>query len=533
MQSKVALRRRWLWLALGLLALGCAASAVVLAEPRHVPAIPQPPVYAGLQAPAPTPPLPAYYTATLQVDPLRFCPGYGLVYTFRFTNTSQSRVVSSLVVRDSLPRRTWFNTDLTTQHISGTIPGYYYQYLDEETDILHRWGEWRGGNIGPGQSVKAAIKLHAYTSYQTGEVLTNVFEFTIDGVPYSLEVPATADRSLCASLPTLTLTFTPTPTHTPSVTPTPTLTHTPTPTLTFTPTPTATATATSTPTPTNTPDYIALPVLLRGWFIPSPTPTSTATPTYTLTPSLTPTATPTLTPSLTPTATPTRTATYTLTPSLTPSNTATRTPTLTPSITATPTNTLTPSITPTPTHTLTPSITPTPTSTLAPGQCREVVINGDAEGYDGWYVVPTTYNAYYSVVQAHSPTRSLRMGIELNGWHPPYETYSIYEQNLLVPGEAEHLTLGLWYYTVSSGGPADTDWAAVLVIVDASGEQHEFMRLHWPDTNMRTWTYVEWGDAALEQFKGQRVMLHLEVFNNGTGGATAMYIDDVSLMACR
>ncbi len=511
MQSKVAFRQRGLWLALGLLILGCAAGAVVLAEPRAAPVAPLPPADAGQQAPAPTPALPSYYTATLQVDPLRFCPGYGLVYTLRFTNTSENRVVANLVVRNDLPQRTWFNTDLTTQHISGTIPGTYYQFFDEETEIWHRWGEWRGQNIGPGQSIVAAIKLHAFTTYQTGEVLTNIFDFRIDGVAYSLAMDATADRGLCASLPTLTTTFTPTPTPT----------------------------ATDTPTPTNTPDYLSLPLLLRGWFIPTPTPTLTWTPTHTVTPSLTPTRThtatrtPKLTPSLTPTATPTRTATFTLTPSLTPSHTATRTSTLTPSITPTSTNTFTPSITPTPTHTLTPSITPTPTATLSPGQCRDVVINGDAESYEGWYVVPTTYNAYYSVVQAHSPTRSLRMGIELNGWHPPYATYSIYEQDLLIPSEADHLTLGLWYYAVSSAGPADTDWASVLVVVDASGVQHEFMRLIYPDTNTRAWTYVEWGDAALLQFRGQNVALHFEVFNNGEGGTTAMYIDDVSLMACR
>jgi len=148
-------------------------------------------------------------------------------------------------------------------------------------------------------------------------------------------------------------------------------------------------------------------------------------------------------------------------------------------------------------------------------------------------VLPSNYAAGYSTVEYHSPIRSLRMGIELYGWHPPYHTYSIFEQPLLIPAEASHLTLGLWYYTVSSGGPADTDWASLSIIVDATGTQYELMRWHYPDTDTREWQYMEWGDAALLSFAGQYVTLHMEVYNNGEGGTTALYVDDVSLLVCR
>ena len=39
--------------------------------------------------------------------------------------------------------------------------------------------------------------------------------------------------------------------------------------------------------------------------------------------------------------------------------------------------------------------------------------------------------------------------------------------------------------------------------------------------------------VSLAQFKGQRVTLHFETYNNGWGGTAAMYVDDVSFMACR
>jgi hypothetical protein len=219
--------------------------------------------------------------------------------------------------------------------------------------------------------------------------------------------------------------------------------------------------------------------------------------------------------------------------------TNTPTNTLTPTVTNTPTNTLTPTVTNTPTNTLTPTVTNTPTNTLtptatmAPGECREMVVNGDASSYAGWYFVPSQYMAAYSQVQAHSPTRSLRTGIELNAVNPGYGTYSAVQQSVLVPSEADTLTLGFWYYTVADGGPSDTDWSMFRIQVLSTGAIHEIFRLSYPGTNTRTWTYYELDEATLAPFKGETIAVHFETYNNGWGGTTAMYIDDVSLMACR
>ena len=38
---------------------------------------------------------------------------------------------------------------------------------------------------------------------------------------------------------------------------------------------------------------------------------------------------------------------------------------------------------------------------------------------------------------------------------------------------------------------------------------------------------------ARRVLKGETIAVHFETYNNGWGGTTAMYIDDVSLMACR
>ncbi len=307
-----------------------------------------------------------------------------------------------------------------------------------------------------------------------------------------------------------------TPTSTDTEEPTPTETPTSTDTVIPTQTETLTATATETVTPTSLPtiDY-NLPLLFKDLFVPSPTPTATATPTETLTPTATPTATETLTPSVTPTAT------------------ATATDTATPTSTATATSTATPTDTATPTATLTPTITPSPTATLAPGECRDLIVNGNAETYEGWTFVPTQYIAGYSLAQYRSAVRSLRSGIEPYGWHPSYGSYSIFEQRILIPAEADTLTLGFWYYAVATGGPGDTDGDILMLLLDETGESFEGERLSYPDSNTRTWTYLEWDESALAPFKGQVVTLHVETYNNGWGGTTALYVDDVSMNACR
>jgi hypothetical protein len=383
----------------------------------------------------------------------------------------------------------------------------------------------------------------------------------------------------------LAVTETPTPTPTETATATPTDTPTPTPTETAT----ATPTDTSTPTPTDTSVPTATPTA-TDTSVPTMTPTNTETiPASTVTPTSTATAThtpggPTLTPTNTtlPTSSPTATytpipATSTPTQTLTPSNTATQTntpaPSNTPTITPTPTQTNTPRyysfpligkdmlqptvyMTPTPIETNTatpvpsatatatraPTNTATPrasaTPTMQPGTCRQLIANGGGEDDAGWVFKTTEFTGGYSSLQAYSGTRSIRTGIESG---IPKYSFSSAEQEVLIPAEATSLTLDFYYYCQATGPSTDNDMDYVLVI-EQDGDRY-FLRpaIYYPETNLRTWVHaifnesssIVGGSRTLGDFRGQRVRVHFETYNNWWGGAAAMYVDDVSFLACR
>ncbi|MBC7233254.1 MAG: DUF11 domain-containing protein [Chloroflexi bacterium] len=216
----------------------------------------------------------------------------------------------------------------------------------------------------------------------------------------------------------------------------------------------------------------------------------------------TPTASPTVLPTLSPTATPT----YTPTPSLT----ATSTPTPSPTVTVFPT------VTPTPTVLISATPTPSPSS-----GCRDLIVNGGFEWDDeGWYIPNTAYPAAYTTAQAHSGQRSMRLGIEIPS-HNVY-SYSTIRQTVPVPAEATDPLLTFWYYPVS--GDTANDLQYVRVEAQDKAEWVLYTR-----SNAQSWTYKSY---PLDGFKGRDVRIYFGVVNDGAGGVTAMYVDDVALLTC-
>ena len=295
---------------------------------------------------------------------------------------------------------------------------------------------------------------------------------------------------------------------------TPTLTDTPTPTATITSTITVTPTETLTPTdtPTSTPTVTPTATVL--------TPTITATPTATPTPTCIPTNTPTATPTITPTLTPTPTST----PSSTPTPTHTPSPTFTP--TATPTETPTPTATPIPEIYLPlivkippPTPTPTPTATPTP-PAKELLVNGDFETDEGWYIGWTQRPAVYSTEIVHSDARSMRLGItDLSD----YPSWSSIWQKVTIPFDAYYATLSFWYYPISQE-TTGYDWQEARILDANLYPLQQIMKI---TSNSQTWTYHSFD---LLPYRGQTIAIYFNVYNDGEGGRkTAMYLDDVSV----
>ena len=303
----------------------------------------------------------------------------------------------------------------------------------------------------------------------------------------------------------------------------------------------ATETPTSTPeapteTPTNTPE------------VPTETPTSTPeapTETPTNTPEA-PTETPTNTPEA-PTATPTNTPeAATETPTSTP-EAPTETPTATPEApTETPTSTPeAPTETPTSTPeapTDTPEApTATPTNTPEAPVCLDLIVNGDFEGTDGWRMQPTEYQARYSEEQALSPAQSGRTGISSPGDNA--YSFSSAVQTVTIPAgvtaatltfniypqtsEPMHLLVPATMSVAMSMGKETVGDAQWVLILDSNGR--ELQRLVSKRSNARTWEAYEFD---LSEYRGLTIQIYFGTFNNGWGGVSAMYVDDVALVVC-
>lgn len=343
-------------------------------------------------------------------------------------------------------------------------------------------------------------------------------------------------------------TFTPTPSRTPAATGSPTPSATPTATATGSPTATATATGTATATATATATETSTPT-------DTPTgtpPTPTATPSPSATPASTATATPTDTPTATATLSATATATHTPGPtptpaplylpalvySLPPTATPTATATATTAATATATATRPPAATATPTRPAPPTATPTP----PPAQCTDLIVNGGFEANNGWQINANAYPAGYVTFPVHSGARSLRAGI-VSPADNRY-SYSSVQQTVFIPAGPPSVALRFNLFATTTGtraaalipppivptSPLDraklADDVQLVLLFDSAGRQHVLLY-------QRQW-YSQWQQHTfdLSPYRGQAVTLYFGVFNNGTGGVTGMYVDDVSLSYC-
>ena len=215
-----------------------------------------------------------------------------------------------------------------------------------------------------------------------------------------------------------------------------------------------------------------------------------------------------------------------------------QTPTPTPTVTPTPTATATATSTRTPTHTPQPE-PPTATPTRPP--CGNVVANGGFEENAAWQININEYPAAYWWGFGHSGSRSMRIGIN-NAADNRY-SYSSVQQTVSIPSPLTSARLGYWLYPATTAAVAAltpppvvpistrdriklSDDAQMVLLFDRNGTQHV---LRFQRENAGQWVYYE---HDLNAFRGQAVTLYFGVYNNGTGGVTAMWTDDVALTNC-
>jgi hypothetical protein len=169
--------------------------------------------------------------------------------------------------------------------------------------------------------------------------------------------------------------------------------------------------------------------------------------------------------------------------------------------------------------------------------CVEEIENGGFEWNGGWEL-PSNF-AGYTIAQAHNGDWSMRVGID-----DPDENafgYSSARQTMTIPHDAMSATLRFWLYSLSgeirtdrapqrrydtrAANPTeDTQYALVL-----DQQSQPIGELLWQLSDGQRWEVYE---RDLLMYAGQTIKLHFGVYNDGSGGVTAMYVDDVSLELC-
>ena len=194
---------------------------------------------------------------------------------------------------------------------------------------------------------------------------------------------------------------------------------------------------------------------------------------------------------------------------------------------------------PTPTPTPTPGPSPTPSPT--PTGCTERIDNNSFETDDDWYIPITEFTADYSDDKAHTGSWSMRTGI-VHQAHNRY-SYSDAGQEVTIPGNAKDVTLSLWVYPLS-GEAASMPLPAIqegiefreaslsndvqyVLILDRYG--YWIDTLLWQRSDAGTWKSYSYN---LDRYAGDTIRIQFGTYNDGWGGVTAMYVDDVSLQAC-
>jgi len=103
-------------------------------------------------------------------------------------------------------------------------------------------------------------------------------------------------------------------------------------------------------------------------------------------------------------------------------------------------------------------------------------------------------------------------------------SYSTVWQTIHVPTHADDPVLTFWYYPVSADTEHDLQYALIL-------DEHGVM-LDWAlyvRSDAQSWTFREY---SLSGYKGQSIRISFGVYNDGGGGITSMYVDDVSVVVC-
>lgn len=183
---------------------------------------------------------------------------------------------------------------------------------------------------------------------------------------------------------------------------------------------------------------------------------------------------------------------------------------------------------------------PTPTATPS-GPCTNVLGNSTFEGIGSWQIPITRYSAGYSTTRFYSGARSMRTGIVV----PADNRYSYSDayQTVVMPANLSRATLTFRAFQSSGESPyailAEPQEGTTFGEAALAGDMQYLLILDrygtWIDTllwqrrNTQAWTPFT---VDLTAYRGWTIRLQFGTYNDGVGGITSMYVDDMVLEVC-
>jgi hypothetical protein len=192
------------------------------------------------------------------------------------------------------------------------------------------------------------------------------------------------------------------------------------------------------------------------------------------------------------------------------------------------------------------------TGTIGVLTCSNVLLNSNMEGAGGWLALPAVIPSDYSTSFYYSPVRSVKNGVDPLSVYPlPYGTWQTSEfyQPVTIPATAYTARLralllprsNQYYYdarpeTLQADTSEAYDPKALAAseaqygfVMDSTGLVSQKMLFKWYAYNSAYWLYREFDLAS---YRGTTISVLFGAANDGWGGNTALYVDDVTLEVC-
>jgi hypothetical protein len=198
-------------------------------------------------------------------------------------------------------------------------------------------------------------------------------------------------------------------------------------------------------------------------------------------------------------------------------------------------------------------VTNSPQDFKAYQQCPDFVLNGSFEDSTAWQQPVTEYTAGYTTAAAHTGVRAMRTGIT-DAAQNKY-SYSSTRQPIKIPKGTTGAILRMWLYPVSS----DTSTLAMpslpnglemdnealgsdgqyVLVVDPEDDPYDpdtgelLETLLWMRSNDQQWGLYEFNlSEYASPTEDVWIKIQAGTYNDGIGGVTSMYVDDVVLELC-